>query len=232
MDLVDKDGEKYLFTRYNQHKKQFEEVNMITGAVTPLKTSEPSEVERFSLETAAAICDLVRSGKTIAAIAKMDEFPSATTIYNWKSLFPLFAEKLEAAIKDRSFYFQDMIIDDLKEVENLHKDEVPAKKLQVDTAFKLMEKSNPEVFGNKVQLSGNKDAPLTMVIDTGIRRQGDEGFDDDKFKTIDATFAEIQQQDSDNTDEEMEIIAENAREKGTNIVLSEEEQEDTNRDGQ
>ena len=110
----------------------------------------------------------------------MPGFPLSETIHNWKRLFPGFEEMLEASYKDRAYYFQDKIIEDLDEMANLSKDEVPAKKLQVDTTFKLMEKANPEKFGNNLKISGDAKSPLQFIIDTGVRRQGDDGFDDDK----------------------------------------------------
>jgi len=117
-------------------------------------------------------------------------------MYNWKRLFPGFEEMLEAAIKDRAYHFQDKIIDELDELGSLSKDEVPAKKLQIDTTFKLMEKANPEKFGNNLKISGDVKAPLQFVVDTGVRRQGDDGFDQEKFDAIDASFKKVQNEGS------------------------------------
>ena len=38
------------------------------------------------------------------------------------------------------------------------------------------EKGNAERFGTKTKIVGDKNAPVVFVIDTGIRRRGDEGF--------------------------------------------------------
>ncbi len=192
MDLI-KQEDKY-FTRWNKDKKLFEQVCYYTGKTTPLDTptNNLADVYRYDRNLAQAICELVREGKTIASIGRMPGFPLPATIYNWKRLFPGFDEMLEASFKDRAYLLQDRILDDLDEMGSLQKDEIPAKKLQVDTTFKLMEKANPEKFGAKVQLSGDKDAPLQFIIDTGIRRKDDAGFDQKKFDAIDVEFTRRQ----------------------------------------
>lgn len=87
-----------------------------------------------------------------------------------KSISEEAREMYKQAKRDRAEYLYDKALVVAEESGN--------DRLVVDTMKWSAEKGDPSEFGNKTTVSGDKDNPLQIVIDTGIRREGDEGFRD------------------------------------------------------
>lgn len=49
-------------------------------------------------------------------------------------------------------------------------------KLKVETHKWAAKVNDPEKYGEKTKVTGDKDAPLRIILDTGIRREGDPGY--------------------------------------------------------
>jgi len=197
-DLVDKNVEKYFFTRINKKTGALESVDMRTGIVVPVTGANGKSLSaefntKYTIEISDAICNLIREGKTMTQIVRENDFlPPVHVIYNWRRLHPDFAQKMDAAVKDRAHYHLDKAMDIAEDARDSCKDAVPGLKLSADIHLKLLEKSDPDRWGSKVKLSGDKDSPLKIIVDTGIRRAGDEGFNQEEFEAIDAQFSRIQ----------------------------------------
>jgi hypothetical protein len=213
-DLVDQNVEKYFFTRINKKTGALESVDMRTGAVVPVtgangKSLSAEFSSKYTIEISDAICNLLREGKTMTQIVSDHDFlPPVHVIYNWRRLHPDFAQKMDAAIKDRAHYHLDKAMDIAEDAKDSCKDAVPGLKLSADIHLKLLEKSDPDRWGSKVKLSGDKDSPLKIIVDTGIKRAGDDGFDADEIDAIDAEFNLIGDHDEEKEGiEEAEISA-------------------------
>lgn len=141
-----------------------------TGEVFPLeKFYAPRVKMKYSLEPARQICAYIRAGYSFAQIADIKGMPDVETIHHWKRIHPDFKEAIEIARQDSAERFASLAVQ--LATSALEKDQVPAAKLAVDTLKWYAEKSSPEQFGNKTVVEGNADKPITIVVDTGIRRE-------------------------------------------------------------
>lgn len=76
----------------------------------------------------------------------------------------------EDAKRDRAEYLYNETLEKAKTSGN--------DRLVVDAMKWSVEKGDPGKFGNKTTVSGDSNNPVQIVIDTGIRRDGDEGYRD------------------------------------------------------
>lgn len=84
-------------------------------------------------------------------------------VKKWERESPEFKESLALARKDGAEYSHGKILE-LARTRGDAKTEIEALKWSA-------EKNDPERFGNKTKLVGDTSAPITFVIDTGIRRE-------------------------------------------------------------
>lgn len=118
------------------------------------------------------ICNLLATGKTFTDISKMRGFPGVSVIAQWRAAHSDFEDAIRAARRMGADYYADKIADSLEEGRVLNKDEIPAEKLYYDKLKWLAEKADPDQYGNRTKISGDKNAPLTLIVDTGIQRTG------------------------------------------------------------
>lgn len=107
------------------------------------------------------------NGATLVGACKSLKIEYAT-VCEWRRTSKAFVEKLAAAKKDRAEYFHDEAID----ISRASGDA----KLNVETAKWAAEKGNQEEYGTRTKIVGDPNAPLTFIVDTGIRREGDPGY--------------------------------------------------------
>jgi hypothetical protein len=123
--------------------------------------------KRFSAIHADLICEKITQGRTLLKACE-DLNLDYATICRWKREHPAFANSLEDAKRDRAEAFHDEAID--TSIGSFDP------KLKVETLKWAAEKGNAEKFGNKTKIVGDPNAPLSFIIDTGIRRPGDPGY--------------------------------------------------------
>ena len=117
----------------------------------------------FSQVIADLICQEVVNGATVKkAIAKIGGDLDYATITRWKREHPQFKLDLDQAKKDRTEAQHDEVL------------QIAAEKGRPSTQIEALkwsaEKNNPEKFGNKTKVVGDKDAPVVFQINTGIDR--------------------------------------------------------------
>ena len=125
----------------------------------------------YSVELGDAICHLVREGLTYKDIIKKIGIKHIQTIYYWKTRHPDFAKNLGAARRDRADVYYDRVME-IAEQDHIEKEDVSGLKLKSELYKWGAEKANPE-YGSKV-VAGGPSGPMQIIIDTGIRRDGDE----------------------------------------------------------
>ena len=165
------------------------------------KWVRPVAVKEYSVALGEHVCDLVRRGDTYNVITTKMNLGSAQTIYRWRNKHPDFDEQLKAARRDRADYYHDQVME-VAQRANIDKDEVSALKLKTDLYKWGAEKANPQEYGAQTKITGDTNAPLQIVVDTGIKREEDndviEGeLADSKPEEIDASTSS-----SDNDEEE------------------------------
>lgn len=114
------------------------------------------------------ICVLVLEGYTLREICTMDGFPTIPMILKWFGEHPEFKAQYEEARKAQGRYHADKVHEIAHTV---GEDNSKSAKVAMDGFKWLAGVSDPGNYGNKTQITGDKDAPLSFVFNTGIERQ-------------------------------------------------------------
>jgi hypothetical protein len=117
--------------------------------------------------TVDAICSMITEGHTISEIADMDGMPSARLIFKWSEKYPEFKTAMKNARAARAEFFADQAI---ITAEGAHESTVQASRLQVETYKWAAEVGNRNEYGKQTKVTGDPDAPIGFILDTGIRK--------------------------------------------------------------
>jgi len=128
--------------------------------------SPRSTYQYRTLEMQAAIEDYYASGLSLHAIAAMDGMPSYGMILRWVKEDAGLRQALEGARVVRALHFEEEALRAAEAA--IDKDDVPAARLKFDGYVWGAKVNNPDRYGNKTQLSGDPDRPLTFNISTGV----------------------------------------------------------------
>ena len=128
----------------------------------------------FNQVAADAVCDLIRDGKSLrAACRELELAPS--TILLWSKENKEFSEQYARAREVGYKLLADEIIDiaDEKEVQvrydgedtilDLSPTAIARNRLRVDTRKWMLSKMLPKIYGDKLEISGDKENPLQTV---------------------------------------------------------------------
>lgn len=142
----------------------------------------------FTQEIADEICQRLAEGEPLRQICRDEHMPAWRTVYCWREQFPEF----DTAITRARDIGTDAIAEDtlnLIDTEpefaeswsngggSKHRDSahVTWLKNRVEQRMKLLAKWNPKRYGDKLELAGNKDAPLTVhVVQLTDPKSGDQ----------------------------------------------------------
>lgn len=132
----------------------------------------PVKPTKYSPFTATRSIELYSEGKTFREIAETlskdtGKYFAEGEVKNWMIKHGDFKVKMKAARECRALFAEDKVITAAEEADE---DNVQANRLKVDAYKWLAEVSNPEVYGKKTKLVGDPNAPISFIIDTGIRR--------------------------------------------------------------
>lgn len=143
---------------------------MITGQIVAISQAPPStEHPPYTLEMAERVCQAVATGATITDLPK--PLPRYATITRWRRLVPEFAEMLQLAVQDRAEYYHDKLERVMDEARSSSaEDRTSLAKMESDNYKWMAKVGNPDRFGDRTKVSGDMAAPLTIILDTGIRR--------------------------------------------------------------
>lgn len=127
----------------------------------------------FNQEQADAVCELLQQGKSLrASCAELGLNPS--TILLWTKSHPDFCEQYTRAreIAYRMLADEILAISDEQEVEAKYEGEdirlelsataVARNRLRVDTRKWMLSKMLPKIYGDKVQVGGDKENPVAI----------------------------------------------------------------------
>lgn len=181
MEIIDVFTGQVLLVQKSRERLLFGETDSLTKTVLPdgqiiyteKSLGEMPKINRYvySALQAAAISHLVAEGKSIREIARIPGFPSVQVIRAWRRLNPEFEELLTLAKKDRAEFYQEKAMDSVDNI--VSKDDASAAKVKFEAYKWAASVDDPDIFGAKTKISGDLTAPLTLMIDTGIRRQGE-----------------------------------------------------------
>lgn len=135
----------------------------------PKKVKPKSEYD-FNPDTAIKIVKMVSGGMTFSEIGKLEGFPNYNIIQKWEARRPEFKLELNLARKLRAEVFHDKALNTAEKSD--HKT-VQSDRLRVDTYKWASQVNDPERFSPSMKVKGDPDAPLKIVVETGIRRDED-----------------------------------------------------------
>lgn len=145
----------------------------------------PSE---YSDKVAGAICEKIAEGQSLRAICLAEDMPNKATVFRWladpdrQSFRDQYARAREAqadALFDEILHIADNTLEGVKtktlpdgKVEKTTGDMIEHRRLQVDARKWMAGKLQPKKYGDKLELSGNPDAPLIPVLNVSIGKTG------------------------------------------------------------
>lgn len=165
---------------------QLVEIDMITGqtiVVQDLQNMLPSEKYQYTTQIGEIIAGLIREGTSLAEVGDIDGMPDRRTILAWRRRYPDFGEKIRQALEDSAYVYAAKVNRVAEELEEAGKESAPGLKGAADQYRWLAEKYNPEQFGQKTKISGDANAPLQIIVGTGIQRN-DPTVVDTEGKTV------------------------------------------------
>lgn len=131
----------------------------------------------FTQEIADEILRRLSSGEPLAQICRDEEMPSVSSVYRWIEAVEEFAEGFARA---RAEGFDQIALDCLKIADEQEAGEIITdtpdgktiktedmlghRKLRIETRLKLLAKWDPKRYGEKLELAGSKESPLTVEI--------------------------------------------------------------------
>ena len=147
--------------------KTLEKTDLIT--MKPIKNAVL--VWEYSWIMAQVICQKIREGGLLTEICKTSGFPDITTVNRWERTSEEFEGLLTLACRDRAEFYRDQVIKaaEVAEVRGGGPDSL----LLVNAYKWAAEKDNPDKFGLRTKITGDKNAPIAIIVDTGIRRETD-----------------------------------------------------------
>lgn len=129
----------------------------------------PDDFQAFVADKEAwlNIATLISDGNTITDIAKMEGMPPRYIIFNWYLKNDSFKELVDEARRIRADSYHDKLAKLAKTVKN---DTARADKVKADIYKHLMAVNDRDRFGSQTKVVGDPDAPISFVVETGIRK--------------------------------------------------------------
>jgi len=140
----------------------------------------------FSWRKADAFIERLVVGESIEKICESEDMPTKAALALWKHKYPEFALQMKEVQVLRAQFLVEEGLQVARDISD--KDEASTKKPLLDFVKWLAEKHDPDTYGQKAKVT--KDVNITathVIIDTGIRRIGDEGYrvdETEKLKTV------------------------------------------------
>jgi len=140
------------------------ELDTISGEVKELSSDNRflvPETQKFCISKANVLFSSLRKGKSMQQACDKANIDFGQ-LHNWRRLFPEFATKLDEAIEDRAFFYEDQIHQLVLD------SDIPAVEMNAKIAAleKLAKMGNTKRYNNKKQ--DQESGGVTFVINTGV----------------------------------------------------------------
>lgn len=128
----------------------------------------------YTLELTERICALLAEGKSLRTICKADGLPECATIFRWLRIYPTFCEQYTRAKQESA----DAMAEDMQDIADdgsndwmqandpnnpgwlVNKEHINRSRLRIETRKWLASKLKPKKYGEKLELSGDPQAPI------------------------------------------------------------------------
>lgn len=124
------------------------------------------------------ICQRIVEGVPVTEICEEPGMPPYAVISRWRREHEEFNLAYERARRDRAEVFFDKVVQRAEGIED--KDDAQVAKVEIEAYKWAAEKSDPDRMRGKEAVGVG---PAVIVIETGIRRAGDEGYSELKLVT-------------------------------------------------
>lgn len=132
----------------------------------------PSE---YTDDIGADICARLAGGEPLTKICRDEEMPNPATVYRWLIAHSTFSEMYTRAREDQADTLADEIMEIADDgqndtyrnengVELTNQDVIARSRLRVEARKWIAAKLKPRKYGDKLELAGNKESPLTVEI--------------------------------------------------------------------
>lgn len=115
---------------------------------------------RYSDGVADEICERLSNGESLLSICKDDHMPEQGNVYRWIVRHEEFATKYARAREAQA----EFLVDELVAIADNPEEDVQRSKLRLETRRWIAEKLRPKKYGAKLELAGDAEAPLQVVI--------------------------------------------------------------------
>jgi hypothetical protein len=139
--------------------------------------AKPGRPSSYSAALADKICDRIASGESLLSICKADNVPSQSMVFRWLNQHAAFREKYARARDAQADVLAEETLEIADDGSNdwifrndpdnpgylLNGEHVQRSKLRIDARKWFASKVAPKKYGDKVQLAGDAENPLTVV---------------------------------------------------------------------
>ncbi|PAY07176.1 hypothetical protein CK489_15360 [Bradyrhizobium sp. UFLA03-84] len=146
----------------------------------PKKKAQTGRPTTYTEEIAKVILQRLTEGQTLRAVCRDEALPAESTVRTWAledregfavryraareiGYHTMADEVLELADDGRNDWIEQQGEGDQKTYK-LNGEHVQRSRLRFDARRWLLSKALPKIYGDKLELAGDKDAPLTVVI--------------------------------------------------------------------
>jgi hypothetical protein len=136
----------------------------------------------YSPLMADKIIQRVVEGGFITKICKQPGFPPYPTLAKWRKQHPEFDEAYKQAVRDRAEAFLAKAVDEAEHAAP-DRDEINLAKFKSDVYRYVAKVGDPDAFTEKQQVKADV-AVKGVIVETGIRRPGDPGFNKDETRDV------------------------------------------------
>lgn len=131
----------------------------------------------FSEELADRICEGIADGRSLRSICNDEGMPNKATVFRWLAVSEAFRDRYAHAREAQADALFDEILDIADEASNdwmerrgedgagwvLNGEHVQRSRIRIDARKWMAGKLRPKKYGDKLELSGDPENPLTLI---------------------------------------------------------------------
>lgn len=127
-----------------------------------------ARASEYTAEIGDIICERISEGQSLRKICDAEDMPNKATVFRWLAANKEFSDQYARARETQA----DTLFDDVLAIadqydtisEAVNPDLIQRAKLRIDARKWMAGKLRPKVYGDKLELAGDANAPLTVVI--------------------------------------------------------------------
>lgn len=132
----------------------------------------------FRQEIADIICERLADGESLRTICDADDMPNRATVFRWLAKHKEFSDQYARAKEEQADSIFDEVLDIADNSRNdwmekrgeddagwvLNGDHIQRARLRIDARKWMAGKLRPKKYGEKLEISGDAESPLQVVI--------------------------------------------------------------------